>query len=461
MKQVQDLFAAGLMSCIQFFLLWYMVCGGSGDPLRLYLTGKENGKNSRRPALISGFAVPQWLITIFFILMGILVRTMRVFGENGSGGSGLYYNLGSSFFLHYFALYLWLHLNRRISFYYAVIFEIPADICDLIVFVVLLRVFDIDVSSGDLSMQVSCLYVLLTFALQFLVVTGMKHFLEADKNRSLSYTQIFLIVLAIIPYLYMRDLGYWLPLANDDIGTSSLMALGITALIALILIIGNEKLVYFHIQQNELLKLHQMIDRQHEQYEMRKEAVDLVNQKYHDMRHELVAIMGMDQVDEIHSYVQSLRQEIQPFENFFRSGNPMLDVILTDKMEECRRKEIQLVPTVEAHALDFMDAADLCTIFGNALDNAIESCEKIQGETGKRITLKVRTVQGFLAVHVENPCQYPPRLSGGKFLTTKLDAENHGYGLEGIRHTVEKYQGEMEAGLNNGMFVLTLLIPLL
>lgn len=456
--QLQYLFASLVMVCLQLGLLWYMTCEGSGSSFRQFAVGGDGQPGIRLSGTLSGFSIPQWMITVFFIAVGVLTRKMRIFHVDS--GSGSYYNLALAFLLYYFALYLWLHLNRRISFYYAVIFVIPADICDLTVFVVMLRMFQIDVSQSGISLFMSCLYTLLTCALQFLVLIFMKHFLGKDRNRSLSYTQIFLITLALIPYLYMRDLGYWLPLGNDDIGTSSLLALIITAGIALILIIGNEKLVYFHIQQNELLKLHQMIDRQHEQYEMRREAVDLVNQKYHDMRHELLAILGMEQTEEIHSYVRSLRQEIQPFENFFHSGNPMLDVILTDKMEVCRRKEIQLVPTVEAHALDFMEAADLCTIFGNALDNAIEGCEQATGEAGKRITLKVRTVQGFLVVNVENPCRYPLRQSDGKFLTTKADPENHGYGLEGIRHTAEKYQGEMEADLNHGMFVLTILIPL-
>lgn len=457
-RQLQYLLSAAVTTVLQLILLWYMVYEGSDHSLQRFMTGRERRAEAGRSGQLFGIVIPQWILTAFFILAGVLVRRMRIF--NVDTGSGSYYNLAMSFIFHYFALYLWLHLNRRISFYYAVIFGIPADLCDLVVFMVLLRGFGVDVSLGGLSLLASVAYILLVYGMQFLVVTVMKHFLEADCSRTLSYTQIFLIVLAVIPYLYMRDLGYWLPLASEDIGTSSLLALVITAFIALILVIGNEKLVYFHIQQNELLKLHQMIERQHKQYEMRKEAADLVNQKYHDMRHELVAILGMEQTEEIHGYVRSLRQEIQPFENFFHSGNPMLDVILTDKMEECAEKGIQLVPTVESHSLDFMDAADLCTIFGNALENAIEGCGQAKEGEVRRITLKVRQLQGFLAVHVENPCGHPLRLSEGRFLTTKADEENHGYGLEGIRHTVEKYQGEMEADVNHGMFVLTLLIPL-
>lgn len=461
-SQVQNLIVPFLSMGIQSVLLWYMVYGGSGESFLTFITGTRKGRTGEADTFsntgeIVIHPVTQRILTALFAVLGVLVAGSYLGRTNT--GDGPYYSMAITFVVFYFALYLWLHMNRRISFYYAVIFHVSYDICDLVVFVILLRYFGVDLN-GDASLAGTLLHMILSTFLQFVVMFIIKQFLEKDRNRSLSYNQIFLIVLAVIPYLYMRDLGYWLPLSNDDIGTTSLIALSITAAIALILIIGNEKTVYYHIQQNELYKLQQMIERQHELYEMRKESVELVNQKYHDMRHQLVAILGMEDVEEIHSYVRSIREEIRPFENFFHSGNPMLDVILTDKMEVCSKENIQLVPTVEAHALDFMDTADLCTIFGNALDNAIESCRDIPEESARRITLKVRTVRGFLVVNVENPCRHRLQIQNGRFLSTKTGQGDHGYGMEGIRHTVARYQGEMEAGIQEDMFIMTILIPL-
>lgn len=431
------------LTAMEIFLLRYLVYGLRGDAW-------EQERDPNR--------VYRLLTWTALFLLGVFLRTHRPFG--GNAGIGAYVNLFVMALFYYLVLIFYLRINRSLSVYYLVIFDIPADVCDLVVFVLMLRNGGVDVSDLSAPLGPTCLYLLLSFVFRFVVLTLVRHFLDDDRHRKLSGMQLFLITIAVVPFLYIRNLGFWLPLGNDDIGYTSMMFLGVTGVISLILVIGNERIVYYHMQRSELLQMQSLIRHQHEQYEMRKEAVNLVNQKYHDMRHQLVGILGMEDVQQIHSYVRSLRQELQSFESLFRTGNQLMDIILSQKAEECQKKKIQLVPTVDGQALSMLEATDLCTIFGNALDNAIESCEKVAEENLRRITLKVCTVQGFLAIYVENPCTEEPRSEGGRFLTTKRDAENHGYGLQGIRQAAEKYQGEMEARMEEGCFTLTILIPL-
>lgn len=442
------------LTAMELFFLHYLVYGlgnmkfGSGEKGK-QLSLREVWGEGRRGRRILTLAV--------LFAVGLLLRNHRI--SSGDSGLGSYINILTMASFYYAVLVCYLKLNPRLAVYYLVVFDIPADVCDLVVFVTLLRVGGVDVSGPALPLFAAFVYLTACFLLRFLVFTVLRQVLDNDRQRVLSNMQLFLIAIAILPFLYMRDLGFWLPVGSDEIGYSSLLFLAVTGAISLILVIGNERIVYFHIQRNELLKMQHMIRHQHEQYEMRREAVNLVNQKYHDMRHQLVAILGMDDVNEIHGYVSSLRQEIKPFESFFRTGNQLMDIILTDKAEVCRKKQIQLVPTVDGQALSGLEAADLCTIFGNALDNAIESCEKMPEGKTRWITLKVCTIKGFLAIHVENPYVQRPLTEAGRFLTTKMDSENHGYGLQGIRQTAEKYQGTMETELTDSQFLLTILIP--
>jgi len=443
------------LTAMELFLLQYLVYGlgkgkltGKGKEERVSLTEAwgEGRRGQRRMTLLVLFVV------------GILMRSYRI--RSADSGLSSYINIFTMALFYYVVLVCYLKLNRRLAVYYLVVFDIPADVCDLVVFVTLLRVGGVDVSGPTQSVAATLVYLLICFLFRFAVLALLRRLLDNDRQRIPGNMQLFLIAVAVLPFLYMRDLGFWLPVGSDDIGYSSLLFLAVTGAISLILVIGNERIVYFHIQRNELLKMQHMIRHQHEQYEMRKEAVELVNQKYHDMRHQLVAILGMEDVSEIHRYVSSLRQEVKSFESFFRTGNQLMDIILTDKAEACRKKQIQLVPTVEGQALSVLEAADLCTIFGNALENAIESCEKMPEGKMRRITLKVCTIKGFLAIYVENPYEQKPRAEAGRFLTTKPDSENHGYGLQGIRQAVEKYQGIMETELTDSWFLLTILIPL-
>ena len=417
--------------------------------LRYLVYGLQREEQKKEP-------VKRLLLCLFLLLSGLFLRTHRMAAKES--GMGSYLNIFSMAAFYYVVLIWGLKINWRLSFYYLVIFDIPADVCDLTIFVVMLRNWGIDVS-GNTEAGPALLYLLVSFVLRLAVLAGIRRFLNKDRSRRPDHLQLFLNGAAVLPFLYMRDLGFWLPLGNDEIGYASLLFLALTGGISLILVIGNEKIVNYHIQRSELLIMQHMMRRQHEQYETRKETVNLVNQKYHDMRHQLVAILGMEDVEAIHEYVASLRQEIKPYETFFRTGNQLMDIILSDKAEICRKKGICLIPAVDGQALKMLEAADLCTIFGNALDNAIESCEKEESGS-RRILLKAGSVQGFLVIHVENPCKKKLYREEGRLLTTKPDAKNHGYGLQGIRQAVEKYQGAMDTETKNGHFVLTLLLAL-
>lgn len=417
--------------------------------LRYLVYGKKRYKRSG--------TLPSQVVLAVFFCVGVFLQVSRFWGSSGMGS---YLKILVKAAYYYLILTGYLNINRRLAFYYLVIFYIPVDVCDLAVFVTMLRNWGIDVSGSGLMPGQAFIYLWISFLLRLLVLSVIRRFMDENHQRSLSGMQMILIAIAVLPFLYMRDLGFWLPLSNDEIGSWSLIFLGVTGVISLLLVIGNERMVYYHIQRNELLKMQHLIHHQHEQYELRREAVDLVNQKYHDMRHQLMGILGMDDVKEIHRYVDSLRCEITPFESFFRTGNQLMDIILSEKARECAGKNIQLVPTVDGSVLSVLEAADLCTIFGNALDNAIESCEKLPEGRSRRITLKVYAVRGFLGICLENSCIRRMRREEGHFLTTKDDAENHGFGLKGIRQAVEKYQGVMETEIQGSEFVLTLLIPL-
>jgi len=110
--------------------------------------------------------------------------------------------------------------------------------------------------------------------------------------------------------------------------------------------------------------------------------------------------------------------------------------------------------------MGFIDMMDICSIFGNAIDNAIECVEKIADQNMRLIKLTVRTQNRFLLIRVENCTDKAIDLNGGQPATTKENKESHGYGIKSIRKAAEKYGGCMTLEQQDGWFIMTVLIPL-
>ena len=103
---------------------------------------------------------------------------------------------------------------------------------------------------------------------------------------------------------------------------------------------------------------------------------------------------------------------------------------------------------------------DLCSIFGNALDNAIESVERLEEEDRRLIRLAVYAQNNFLMIRTDNYFETPLQRIGDRFETTKEDKSLHGYGLKSIRFVSDKYGGSVSASAEDGWFSLKVLIPI-
>ena len=110
-----------------------------------------------------------------------------------------------------------------------------------------------------------------------------------------------------------------------------------------------------------------------------------------------------------------------------------------------------------------MSAADIYSLFGNALDNAIEAVEKIDDATERSISVVVRQAAGVASIHVENrfaPDAAPKIGRGGALATSKANATDHGFGVRSIRLTVERYGGTLATLVQGDTFHVNAMIPL-
>ena len=265
-------------------------------------------------------------------------------------------------------------------------------------------------------------------------------------------------MLPAVPYFVLRNYAFFFKI--DPFNVPAIIhylnvLFGISAMTNMIM--GEQ--LSFRIRQNERIQVEKLARRQYNNYLFNLKTMETVNRKYHDLRHIIRGIDAMDSIEEIRSSVKSIENEIQGYELIFNTGNKTMDVILSDRMQEAKEKNIPIHVHADGSEWEIVSDIDLATIFGNAIDNAIESSEKNEDLNARYIDIRTGKVNEMLIARFENQFAHKLEKNQSKFLTTKKDTENHGYGLQSIEMIVEKYSGEMDINIDNGTFTLTVIIP--
>ncbi len=221
--------------------------------------------------------------------------------------------------------------------------------------------------------------------------------------------------------------------------------------------------------QNELFKKSEMRKeiemmnllrkKEREQYYLSKETIALINQKTHDLKHQIRALRNMPK-EQADRYLDELEESVSLYEAIVKTGNETLDIILTEKSLFCREQGIALSCVADGSCLDFMDTVDLYAILGNAIDNAIEAVGKLKEREQKQIDLMIYRRKKFLTIQIINPMEAPLVYQDGFPVTTKKDRGFHGFGFRSIEHNLKKYEGVLNLEEEDGCFSVTMLIPL-
>ena len=226
-------------------------------------------------------------------------------------------------------------------------------------------------------------------------------------------------------------------------------------------------MLYAHLVQcsenkmrRELETIQSVLQNQYQQYKQSRESIDLINYKYHDLKHQIAVLRSEQDPEKRNAFLNQMEEEIKQYELQNKTGNNVLDTILTSKSLYCDKHGITLTSVADGSLLEFMDTMDICSIFGNALDNAIECELKILDKEKRLIHVTVSQQKTFLMIRIENYFEGVLRQKEGGFATTKKEKQFHGYGIKSIRYTVNKYGGAVHIDTEKQWFDLKILIPL-
>lgn len=304
--------------------------------------------------------------------------------------------------------------------------------------------------------------LILVYAVIFTILALMELNLKKDlEELHITRRELLVVIIIAASVFAMSNLSYL-----DQNGLfSGTFVMDIFIIRTLVDLSGIAVLYAYHVQVKEIQirfekdTLHNIMEMQYKNYQLSKENIDMVNQKYHDLKHQINLLKTQAYVGKSTSYLEKMEREIRVYETQNKTGNQILDAVLTNKAMICQNKEIELKFIVDGGALSFMEDMDVSALFGNMLDNAIESAEKQREKQKRLIWLYVTKEKQFVRIRTENYCDEKIRFKNGMPVTTKKDRRLHGYGMKSIKSTVEKYHGSVVAAQENNWFELKILLP--
>ena len=177
----------------------------------------------------------------------------------------------------------------------------------------------------------------------------------------------------------------------------------------------------------------------------------------HDMANHLQTLSSLPP-QEVSGYLSALQQDNAFYGIRTFCENSTINAVLNSKYAQMKALSVDFDCQADVHEKLPYAPTDICALFSNFMDNALEACEKLEPQD-RRIRLQIKTGKGLLAIQVQNSCP-KAKIPVPFEKSTKKDAPNHGYGLKSIREIVNRYCGNMEIKQKDDSFNLFLYLPL-
>mgnify|MGYP000917338041 CR=1 FL=1 len=225
-------------------------------------------------------------------------------------------------------------------------------------------------------------------------------------------------------------------------------------LLCLLIIILELSLVSGRRALLESQRLESLLMDEKRNYEEDKKNTELLNIKYHDIKH----LINNSNPDTDPLVFKEIKNSLGIYESSVKTGNEAIDVIMSKKSKICKDEGIRLTCSMNGETLNYISPYELYALFENAMDNAIDAVSKCEKE--KKIISITQTVKDqFLILNVAN--YYVEELVFKKGLPqTKKAKDYHGFGMRSMKMIVEKYDGRISVNTKEDLFILQIFLPL-
>lgn len=169
----------------------------------------------------------------------------------------------------------------------------------------------------------------------------------------------------------------------------------------------------------------------------------------HDIKSHLLALEGLlkcGETEKARAYLCRLEEISQSLSLLCRTGNTVVDTLLSNKLSAAQQNEIEIECVVKIPSSCAIDNLDLCVIFSNAVDNAVKACEQLENGT-RYIRISGKQKGDLFLLEIENSRSVEQSYQKGS-----------GLGLSNIETVAEKYHGAVATETGETWFRLNVLL---
>lgn len=203
----------------------------------------------------------------------------------------------------------------------------------------------------------------------------------------------------------------------------------------------------------------QQFDAEYAYFKEYKKENKEISKFRHDWKNHMIVMQGLleqGDMEEAKAYFDELSGGAETSKWKVATGNETLDMILASKMVMMQEKGIDFDFAGSLTGISYMKPADLCIVFSNLIDNAIEAAEQ---SAKKKICIRVTQSPEYCLCMIENTViEKVVADEKGLLSTTKEDVQNHGIGLQNVKEILDKYSAGVEFESEEKNFRVKLLL---
>jgi len=200
---------------------------------------------------------------------------------------------------------------------------------------------------------------------------------------------------------------------------------------------------------------------QYEYYKTLENKQIEVRKIHHDMNHHL-QLLSTYLANNSHTEAQEYLDKICKVSNSINlklfCQNSLINALVNSKYITMIENEIDCDFNIAIDKIMGIDDIDLCALFSNTIDNAIEASLQINYPANRHISVKARVEKGYFSYCVTNSKENNILEDHGVLETSKPDSKFHGFGLLSIRDIVNKYRGSIDIDYTDNQFSLVVII---
>ena len=257
--------------------------------------------------------------------------------------------------------------------------------------------------------------------------------------------------------IYERDTGKNLIVTYGFYGALSFLhyLISIVAILVVIVMFQNWKEMQEE-QRGQELVLNQISDMKKHIGEVEKLYRDIRSMR-HDMGNHIQTLehlVAHNNMDDATEYLEHLKNEWDEVSPEIKTGSPVIDVILMEKLREAKERQIRFLSDFHYPQNTKLNAFDLSVIMNNALNNCMEN---VSGDD-PYISISSFRKNSIFMITIKNSFGGQLNFGDSDLPETTKSGREHGMGLNNIRRVARMYMGDISLEQGNEEVILSIMM---